>query len=145
MSQMTLGKQVAWNSPRFCSISRVQHHHNSKWIVHINYPPHTHTHGCPWRARVSVTRLGGFWRFFVTIWFTKIGQVFGALWAILKKYFLSKNYCDYFLGNFWKYWLCLSDHTGQSHDLVLHNAHLICNGVNYVQTKNNDGCLMQIQ
>ena len=51
----------------------------------------------------SVTRLGDFWKFLVTNYLSKVAQMFGDFWGILKT--LLFNHCSgFFLGNFRKNW-----------------------------------------
>ena len=53
---------------------------------------------------ISETRLGDFWKLMETNFLTIIAKIFRDLLGYFERHhFLSKNYCGYFLGNFWKY------------------------------------------
>ena len=46
-----------------------------------------------------------FWMFLVTTFLIKVAQIFCDVWGYFEKCnFLSKNCCDYFLGNSWIIW-----------------------------------------
>ena len=50
----------------------------------------------------SVTRLDDFLNFVAANFITKVAQMFGDFWAVVKTITFKSTWLGYFLGNFWK-------------------------------------------
>ena len=86
------------------------HYHNNNNCKNIPLAHHHHHDCCcvfllSYSILPKVTRLGDFWKFWLTNLLTKVAQIFGKFLCYFESHHLfSKNCGSYFFGNYWKFW-----------------------------------------